>query len=124
MRRDIYTMPEVMFVSGQSQTLRWRLFTINRTPFNADGCTGNFAVVDYSDQTGDTLISKPLKFFVGDDVTGAKNIASVDLEPSDTLGLHGKYIYQITIKDIDGEAEIPNQGFLLITHNINESFLR
>ena len=49
-----------------------------------------------------------------DDETGAKNIASVDLIPDDTLGLYGKYIYQITIKDIDGEAEIPNQGFLLI----------
>lgn len=124
MRHDIYTMPEVMFVAGQSNTLRWRLFTTSHVPFNADGCTGNFAVVDYSDQTGDPLISKPLQFFVGDDETGAKNIAQVDLEPRDTKGLHGKYIYQITIMDVDGEVEIPNQGFLQITHNINESFLR
>ena len=86
MRHDIYTMPEVVFVSGQSNTFHWHLFTMAHVPF--------------------------------------KNVAAVDLEPRDTLGLHGKYIYQITIKDIDGEAEIPNQGFLLITHNINESFLR
>lgn len=124
MRHDIYTMPEVVFVSGQSNTLRWRLFTMTHVPFNADGCTGNFAVVDYSDQTGDPLISKSLKFVVGDDETGVKNVATVDLLPQDTLGLYGKYIYQITIKDVDGEAEIPNQGFLQITHNINESFLK
>lgn len=124
MRHDIYTMPEVVFVSGQSQTLRWRLFTEKGVPFNADGCTGNFSAVDYSDKTGDPLISKPLTFSIGDDETGVKNIASVDLLPSDTLGFYGKYIYQITIKDIDGEAEIPNQGFLLISHNINESFLK
>ena len=124
MRHDIYTMPEVMFVAGQSNTLRWRLFTSTHAPFNADGCTGNFAVVDYSDQTGDPLISKPVQFFLVDYETGAKNIAQVDLEPRDTKGLHGKYIYQITIMDIDGEVEIPNQGFLQITHNINESFLR
>lgn len=124
MRHDIYTLPEVVFVSGQSNTLRWRLFTVAKQPFNADGCTGNFAVVDYSDQTGDPLISKPLDFVVGDDETGVKNIAVVDLEPDDTLGLYGKYIYQITIKDVDGEVEIPNQGFLQITHNINESFLK
>lgn len=124
MRHDIYSLPEVVFVSGQSNTLRWRLFTVKNVPFNADGCTGNFSVVDYSDKTGDPLISKPLKFVVGDDETGVKNVAVVDLVPKDTLGLAGKYIYQITIKDIDGEAEIPNQGFLLISHNINESFLR
>ena len=48
---------------------------------------------------------------IGDDETGVKNIATVDLVPNDTLGLYGKYIYQITIKDIDGEVEIPNQGY-------------
>lgn len=124
MRQDIYTLPEIPFVAGQSNTLRWRLFTQAHVPFNAEGCTGNFSVVDYSDQTGDPLISKPLQFVLGDDERGTKNVATVDLLPSDTLGLHGKYIYQITIKDIDGEAEIPNQGFLQITHNINESFLK
>lgn len=124
MRHDIYTLPEVVFVSGQSLTLRWRLLTVNKVPFNADGCVGDFSVVDYSDKTGDPLITKSLTFSVGDDDTGAKNVASVDLLPKETLGLYGKYIYQITIKDIDGEAEIPNQGILLITHNINESFLK
>ena len=122
MRHDVFTLPEIVFVAGQSQTLRWRLLTEKKVPFNADGCTGNFAVVDYSDQTGDPLISKPLKFLIGDNEV--KNVAAVDLEPRETLGLHGKYIYQITIKDVDGEAEIPNHGFLLITHNINESFLK
>lgn len=124
MRHDIYTMPEVTFVAGQSNTLRWRLFTWANLPFNADGCIGNFAVVDYSDQTGDPLISKPLEFLVGDEKYGAKNIAMVNLDPQDTLELHGKYIYQITIKDVDGETEIPNQGFLQIIHNINEDYLR
>lgn len=41
-----------------------------------------------------------------------------------SFNLYNSNIYQITIKDIDGEAEIPNQGFFQITHNINESFLK
>lgn len=122
MRHDIYTLPEIVFVAGQSNTIRWHLFTPAHHPYNANGCTGNFSVVDYSDRTSDPLISKPLTFDFGDD--GIKNVASVDLLSSDTLGLYGKYIYQITIKDIDGESEIPNQGFLQIYHNINESFLK
>lgn len=125
MRHDVYSMPEVMFVAGQSNTLRWRLFTEQNVPFNADGCTGNFALVDYSDKYNtEPLISKPLSFSIGDNETGAKNIATVDLVPNDTLGLYGKYIYQITIRDIDGEVEIPNQGIINIFHNINESFLK
>ena len=125
MRHDVYSLPEVMFVAGQSNTLRWRLFTEQNVPFNADGCTGNFALFNYSDKYIDEpLVSKPLSFVIGDDVTGAKNVATVDLLPTDTLGLYGKYIYQITIKDIDGEVEIPNQGIFNIFHNINESFLK
>lgn len=124
MRNDIYTLPQIIFIAGQSKTLRWRLLTRMKFPFNTEGCTGNFAVVDYSDKNGEPLISKSLSFVTGDDKTGMKNIAVVDLLSSDTLGLNGKYIYQITIKDMDGESEIPNQGILLIPHNINESFLR
>ena len=125
MRHDVYSLPEVMFVAGQSNTLRWRLFTEQNVPFNADGCTGNFALVDYSDKYNDEpLVSKPLSFVIGDDVTGAKNVATVDLLPTDTLGLYGKYIYQITIKDINGNIEIPKQGILFITNNINKSFIR
>ena len=125
MRHDVYSLPEVMFVAGQSNTLRWRLFTEQNVPFNADGCTGNFALVDYSDKYSDEpLVSKPLSFLISDDATGVKNIATVDLLPNDTLGLYGKYIYQITIKNIDGEVEIPNQGIFNIFHNINESFLK
>lgn len=125
MRHDVYSMPEIMFVAGQSNTLRWRLFKERNVPFNGEGCEGNFALVDYSDKYNtEPLVSKPLAFSIGDDATGAKNMASVDLLPSDTLGLSGKYVYQITIKDIDGEVEIPNQGIIHIYHNINATFLK
>lgn len=122
MRHDIYTLPEIVFVAGQSNTLRLRLFHRGKTPYNAKGCSGNFSAVDYFDQTGDPLISKSLSFAEGED--GITNIATVDLAPDDTLALDGKYIYQITIKDAYGGVEIPNQGFLLITHNINCSYLK
>lgn len=124
MRNDIYTLPQITFVAGQSQTLRWRLLTQSKAPFNASDCTGNFAVVDYSDKNGDPLISKPLLFVIDDSISEIKNIATVELLSSDTLGFSGKYIYQITIKDMNGKSEIPNQGILLISHNINESFLQ
>ena len=57
------------------------------------------------------------------DVT-ADNVLGVTLDPLDTVDLCGKYIYQITIKDINGNIEIPKQGILFITNNINKSFIR
>ena len=121
MRNDIYTMPTIDFVGGQSNTINWRMYTRGGSPYNAKGCVGNFSVVDYSDQTGEPVISKIVTFKIG--IEGVMNVASVDLAPSDTLHLDGKYIYQLTIKDIYEEAEIPNQGLLMIAHNINKSFL-
>ena len=54
---------------------------------------------------------------------GICNILTVVLDPSDTKDLRGKYIYQITIKDVADLAEIPGQGLLHITNNINKGFI-
>lgn len=45
------------------------------------------------------------------------------LEPSDTYELYGKFIYQISIRDVDGNVEIPQQGLMYVTNNINKSFI-
>lgn len=125
MRKDIFTLPELRFVAGQSNSYLWRLFTPAKAPFNADGCTGNFALMDYSDQNADEpLVSKALTFEIGEEGSTVKNAARVNLSPSDTVDLHGYYIYQITIVDVDGEAEIPGQGRIYIAHNINSGFLK
>lgn len=116
MRHDIYTLPEITMVGGQTETLQFRLFDANGDPFS--GASGNFAVVDFSDQEGDPVISKAVDISLG-----GSNIASVDLAPSDTLELHGKYIYQLTLYDTSDNVEIPGQGIMQITHNINQSFL-
>ena len=51
------------------------------------------------------------------------NVLTVTLKPKETVGLCGKYIYQIQIQDIDGDVEIPKQGILYITNNINRGFI-
>ena len=58
------------------------------------------------------------------DEDAAYNIAKVTLDADDTMELTGKYIYQITVKDRDGMAEIPDQGIMMIANNINKGFLR
>lgn len=122
MRDNYYTLPQISFVAGQTKTLGFNLWTEGGELFNADGCTGNFSVVEYSNKTGDILISKNMTFEVGEDPEMV-SVAKVELTPSDTVGLYGKYVYQLTIKGTGNDVEIPNQGILLIVRNINESLL-
>lgn len=58
-----------------------------------------------------------------DPSTDVYSQATVHLEPQETLDLSGKYIYQISIRNDEGDVEIPKQGILLITNNINKSFM-
>ena len=46
------------------------------------------------------------------------------LLPQETVNLYGKYIYQITIQDMSGETEIPSQGILGITNNIDKAIIK
>ena len=121
MRDDYYTLPTVTLVAGQSKTLGFNLWTESGDPFNGDGCTGNFSVVNYSNKN--TIVMSKVMAFESSEDDDVYNVATVDLDPSDTLGLYGKYVYQITIIDGDGDVEIPNQGIMLIARNINEDII-
>lgn len=122
MRDDVYTLPKICFVAGQSSTIQWRIYTSDGDYFNAEGCTGNLAVVEFGDKTGDALLSKDLTFSSEYD-DGMYNLATVELDPSDTLDWSGKYVYQLTIVDSSGGVEIPNKGIFLVSGNINKSFI-
>ncbi len=51
------------------------------------------------------------------------NKLRVTLESSETVSLEGKYIYQISIKENTGKVEVPSQGILYITNNINKQYV-
>ena len=123
MRHDIYTLPQITLVGGQSETIQWRVFDRDGEPYDASGISGRFAVVDYSHQAVTTPLLTANITFVNDSEMGVNNVAQITLSSSDTLALYGKYIYQITLKDSLGSAEIPNQGIMFIAHNIDQGYL-
>ena len=119
-----YTLPTIDFVGGETQDLAFNVyFYKNKQPFSLTGCTCNFSIVSFTNKTGAPILSKPMDAIFNDDVS-SDNVLTVTLEPTDTVDLFGKYIYQIIIKDINGDAEIPKQGILYITNNINKGFIR
>ena len=122
MQSKVYDLPEILFVGGETHDLRFCLFTDTRKPFSASGATATFSVVYSVNRTGTPVLSKPMSIIANDD--GVENILTVTLLPQETVNLYGKYIYQITIQEMSGETEIPSQGILGITNNIDKAIIK
>lgn len=119
-----YTLPTIDFVGGETQDLAFNLFFYkNKAPFSTTGVSANFAIVSFTNRMGKPILTKPMEGTFNNEGT-IDNVLTVTLEPSETVDLNGKFIYQIQIRDIDGDVEIPKQGILYITNNINKNFIR
>lgn len=119
-----YTLPTIDFVGGETQDLAFNVyFYKERKPFSLTGCDCNFSVVSFTNKMGAPILSKPMVTIYNDEGS-SNNVLTVTLKSSETVDLCGKYIYQIIIRDVNGDAEIPKQGILYITNNINKSFFR
>lgn len=120
-----FTLPDIEFVGGATQELAFRCYHKNNgEPSEMSPYSANFSVINAVNKHGTPLLSKVMTVLQGSaEDNGVSNVLYVVLTPLDTYDLWGKYIYQVTIKDPTGVTEIPGQGLLHITHNINESFV-
>lgn len=121
MQTNIYTLPELTFVGGKTQELYFNLKTGSRGRYNADGCSVNFSICNYSNKTGTPLISLTPEIIMNED--GVADVVHVTIPSDNTVRLYGKYIYQLTIIDISGKVDVPNQGIMNITKNINTNYI-
>ncbi len=121
MQTTVYTLPEISFVGGETQQFSFHLKAYNGESFDASGSNINFAICNYSNKTGTPLLSYAPTLLA--DETGEASIAILTIPKEDTATLAGKFIYQITIVDLNGNAEIPNQGIMNITKNINQDYV-
>lgn len=119
-----YTLPTIDFIAGESQDLLFHTyFHTGKRPFDMTGCTANFSIVNFLNRMGSPIVSKVMTISE-DPALDSNNQLLVHLDTNETVELSGKYIYQIIIRDIDGDVEIPKQGILYITNNINKNFIR
>lgn len=122
MQEKVYKLPEISFVGGETRKLLFRLLTEGGYIFEASGSSATFSVVGSTNRTGAPLISKAMD--IRADENGIESVLTVTLLPAETVNLFGKYIYQISIMDKSGEIEIPSQGVLCITNNIDKNFIQ
>ena len=115
-----YSLPTIDFVGGSTQELVFHtFFSQNKKPFDLSSCTASFALINFVNKNGSPLIAKPMEVSKSEDGDGTvTNVLRVVLLPEETVDLVGKFIYQITIQDISGEIEIPDQGIIRIANNI------
>lgn len=117
-----YTLPIISFVGGSTQDFAFHaFFHENNAPIDISGCVCRFSIVSYTNRTGEPLVKKTMS--TNQDEFESANTLLVTLDPKDTVGLCGKYVYQISIEDPGGAVEIPNQGILYITNNIDKDFI-
>lgn len=118
-----YELPTIAFVGGERKTISLHTYNYSgELPFDLTNCTCRFSMVHHLNQLGEPVLTKMMTV---SGVSGETydNVLTVELEPTDTVNLFGKYIYQVTIKDQDGGVEIPKKGVLLIDNNIDKSFI-
>lgn len=123
MQCKIYKLPEINFVGGDTQELRFNLKEPDGSYYNADHISNvDFSVCNYSLKTGEPLFSlTPTQ--VSDAEDAYPHAYKVVIPASATKELCGKYIYQITFMDDTNKVEIPSQGIMNITRNIHQDFI-
>lgn len=118
MINNIYTMPQIDMLGGDCDSL---LFTIKRPdgrPLDISTMTLKFSVINYSNQFGTPVLEfEKTGTPVFNDELKLKSDFKVDLKITDTIHLYGKYIYQISITDFQGDVK-SLQGIIIITKNI------
>jgi len=116
-----YSLPEWNLVGGETQKRTFTLYHTEGGPtYDIPGATAEVAVVDFVNQNSQLKLCKEVSITV--DKNGRYCEVLIDLQPSDTLNLHGKYIYQLTIKDVLGNVAAP-KGIMYITENIDKAFV-
>lgn len=121
MQTNVYTLPEISFVGGETQEFNFHLKDYNGDAFDASGSSINFAICNYSNKTGTPLLSYTPTLLA--DEKGEASVVILNIPKEDTASLSGKFIYQITIVDVTGKSEIPNQGIMNIAKNIHQEYV-
>ena len=120
---DPYTLPPIYFVGGETQQFAFHVYFHDKSkPVGMSGCECSFAVVSFTNRRGAPILKKSMTVIANEDNT-VDNVLTVTIPSEDTVNLDGKYIYQISIKDMDGDTDIPRQGILYIANNIDKKFI-
>lgn len=122
MQTSLYSLPKWEFVGGASQNRSFTLLRESGIEYNLPESTASLAVVEFVNPRSTPILTKQCPVYTNADGTYCEVIFK--LSPSDTVSMSGKYIYQITIKDVNGNTSIPQRGYMIVAENIDKGFVQ
>lgn len=109
-----FTLPTLHFTAGETQVLIFRFFNKSKQQINSADLECTFSLIHYSQRFSQPLFVLNGEILQQDEVSSSK----IKINSEETLNLFGKFVYQISIKDIKGNVEI-EQGIMEIYKNTN-----
>lgn len=114
------TLPDWEFVGGVTQEYDFTLRAENGYYYDIPGATASLAVSPFVNQAEPVFVKSGS---IVANSAGANCIVRFLLDAGDTVNLHGKFIYQITVKNTDGTIAPPMRGRMFIIENIDKDFV-
>lgn len=100
-------------VGGSTEKLVFDAVTEYANVADLSGCTATFSICRYDERYADNAIE------ISDIIlSGSTCVVNFGIE--DTIDLHGKYIWQLTIYSPELQKLASTQGSLIIMYNINK----
>ena len=115
------TLPDWEFVGGSSQGRSFTLVSQNGQNFDLPGAVASLSIVSYVNPDSKPALTKQVDVEPGED--GEHCEVAIQLSPAETQQLIGRYVYQLSIKDANGNIAIPQHGKMVVTRNLDQAFL-
>lgn len=112
----------IEMVGGSMRTFTFNITDRLGAPFRLGAYSARFALVNIINRSMSPVLTKEMEM-VREESGKPTNVLTVTLDAADTYRLRGKYIYQITIVNPTGEADVPHQGEIIIHENIDKSVI-
>ena len=113
----------IEMVGGSMRTFTFNITDRLGAPFRLGAYSARFALTSIINRSMSPVLTKDMTM-VREESGKPTNVLTVTLDATDTYRLRGKYIYQITIVNPTGEADVPHQGEIIIHENIDKSVIR
>ncbi len=111
----VWELPEFTMTAGETKQLFLPIYNSHKALLNVESMVGCVAISEYINQ-GVCVVSIDCEVQSNSQCHG--NVFAATLQPTHTVDLCGKYIYQLTVHDADGACGIM-RGLVHIKPNGN-----
>lgn len=117
---DGMSLPEYHMIAGESKRFTIPIYDNYSRQIDATGMTARFAICGYVNPNMEPFVTKQCGVTPWESGVA---VLSTSLNPDDTVGLTGKFLYQITAKDASGDFGVM-RGVLYIHPNGDKSAIK